>query len=195
MKSILRKIISRCAYFFRSVKYKRCFAEFGKHSDIIRPLRINGSKNIFIGNGVSVHKQAWLGAKNLTGSIPVLRIDDGAVIGDYAHIFATSRIHIGENVLIANFVYIADNVHGYEDIDTPIKQQSIIQKNDVFIGSGSWIGEHVSIIGASIGKHCVIGANSVVTKDIPSYSVAVGCPARVIKRYNTILKVWEKVES
>lgn len=50
------------------------------------------------------------------------------------------------------------------------------------IGEGSWIGENVCVCGANIGKHCVIGANSVVTKDIPDYSVAVGCPARIIKK-------------
>ena len=48
------------------------------------------------------------------------------------------------------------------------------------------------ILGASVGKHCVIGANSVVTKDIPDYCVAVGSPAVVVKRYNTINKKWEK---
>jgi acetyltransferase-like isoleucine patch superfamily enzyme len=61
------------------------------------------------------------------------------------------------------------------------------------IGEGSWLGENVCVIGASIGKHCVIGANSVVTKDIPDYSVAVGIPAKVIKKYNFNKCEWEKI--
>ena len=64
---------------------------------------------------------------------------------------------------------------------------------DVVIGEGSWLGEHVCVIGASIGKNCVIGANSVVTHDVPDYSIAVGVPAKVIKRYNFNSKQWEKV--
>lgn len=58
------------------------------------------------------------------------------------------------------------------------------------IGEGSWIGENVCVIGASVGRHCVIGANAVVTKDIPDYSVAVGAPARVIKKYNFNRGAW-----
>ena len=71
--------------------------------------------------------------------------------------------------------------------------QGVTQKRDVVIGNGSWIGEHVCIIGASIGRHCVIGANSVVTRDIPDYSVAVGSPAIVIKKYDFKLNKWIKV--
>ena len=79
------------------------------------------------------------------------------------------------------------------NLEVPIKEQGIIQKKDVYIGDGSWLGENVCVIGASIGQHCVIGANSVVTKDIPDYSVAVGSPAKVIKRYNPETKQWGKV--
>ena len=68
------------------------------------------------------------------------------------------------------------------DINTPIKEQDISIVSPVVIGEGSWLGENVCVCGASIGKHCVIGANSVVTNDIPDYCVAVGAPARVIKK-------------
>ncbi|HHQ4611724.1 MULTISPECIES: DapH/DapD/GlmU-related protein [Aeromonas] len=63
------------------------------------------------------------------------------------------------------------------------------------IGDNVWIGEGVSIVGASIGRNSVVGANSVVTHDIPEYSVAVGSPARVIKQYNFEMKRWEKVNA
>ena len=99
---------------------------------------------------------------------------------------------IDKNVLVANYVYIADNAHGYEDVSLPVKQQAVVQKNHVHIGENSWIGEHVCIIGANVGKHCVIGANSVVTHDIPDYCVAVGSPARVIKKYDFNTRQWVK---
>ena len=68
-----------------------------------------------------------------------------------------------------------------------------MQNGKVRIGSGSWIGENACILGVIIGKQCVIGANSVVTKDIPDYSVAVGIPAKVIKKYNFETQQWERV--
>jgi acetyltransferase-like isoleucine patch superfamily enzyme len=70
--------------------------------------------------------------------------------------------------------------------------QPIQQIHEVEIGEGAWIGENVCIIGASVGKGCVIGANSVVTKNIPDYCVAVGAPAKIIKRYSFELNEWLK---
>jgi acetyltransferase-like isoleucine patch superfamily enzyme len=63
----------------------------------------------------------------------------------------------------------------------------------VTIGDGAWIGENACVIGASVGKNAVIGANAVVTQDVPDFSVAVGVPARIIKRYNPSSQCWEKV--
>mgnify|MGYP001675646852 FL=1 len=65
----------------------------------------------------------------------------------------------------------------------PVSQQPVIFKGDVVIKEGAWIGENVSIIGACIGRNSVVAANSVVTKDIPDYSVCAGVPAKIIKKY------------
>lgn len=102
-------------------------------------------------------------------------------------------MHIHKSALLAEHVYISDNLHGYSNINVPIKDQPLTQLRDVNIGEGSWIGENVCIIGASIGKNSVVGANSVVTHDIPDYCVAVGIPAKVIKKYNLDSCLWEKV--
>ena len=170
------------------------FGHFGEHSYVKNPLHIIGEKNIRIGYNVHINERCWLAALPLTGEQSAeLNISDGVVIGDYNHIIATRSIVIEKKVLTANHVYISDNLHGYEDINTPIVEQPIKQLNNVVIGEGSWIGENVCIIGASIGKNCVIGANAVVTKDIPDYCVAVGVPAKVIKRYNLEKKEWEIV--
>jgi len=75
----------------------------------------------------------------------------------------------------------------------PILKQPIKQLPPMTIGDGTWLGENVCVLGVSIGKNCVIGANSVVTKEIPDYSVAVGAPARIIKKYNLNTNRWEKV--
>lgn len=93
---------------------------------------------------------------------------------------------IGEKVLLSPNVYITDCDHEYRNIDIPVIDQGIVQKGQtVSIGDGSYIGINTVIVGnVKIGKHCVIGANSVVTKDVPEYCVAVGCPARLIKKIN-----------
>lgn len=162
---------------------------------IERPLRIEHKKNIYLGANVCIASYCWLSANPKVAGIrdAKLIIGDGCAIGDYAHIYATKEIQLEKYVLLANYVYITDNLHGYEDINVPVIKQPIVQKQPVHIGEGSWIGEHACIIGASIGKHCVIGANSVVTHDVPDYCIAVGAPARVIKRYNFDAQKWEKV--
>lgn len=171
------------------------YGKFCLRTHIGRPLRIEHKKNIYLDNYVNIASYCWLAANPKTSESDEARliIKEGSNIGDFAHIYATNEIVIDKCVLLANFVYISDNIHGYEDINMPIICQPIVQKKTVHIGEGSWIGEHVCIIGASIGKHCVIGANSVVTKDIPDYCIAVGAPARVIKRFNFDNSMWEKV--
>lgn len=81
-------------------------------------------------------------------------------------------------------MYITDCDHEYRDINVPVIDQGIVRRGQmVSIGEGSYIGINAVIVGnVKIGKHCVIGANSVVTKDVPDYCVAVGSPARVIKK-------------
>lgn len=121
-----------------------------------------------------------------------LTIEEGVRIGHFNHIYCTGKITIERDVLTADKVYISDNVHSFEDITVPIWQQQVKQLNEVIIGRGAWLGENVCVIGASVGQGSVVGANSVVTKDIPDFCVAVGSPAKVIKRYNHSTKLWEK---
>lgn len=178
--------------FFKLI-YGGFFKKFGNRSKIVLPLSINGMKNISIGKNVYVAYKSWLAAVPHTGESKCeLIIGDGTCIGNFNHIYATKSIVIGENVLTADKVYISDNLHGYEDVSMPINHQLIKQIGNVIIGDGTWIGENVCVIGAKIGRNCVIGANSVVTKDIPDYCVAVGSPARVIKRYCFERKTWLK---
>ena len=166
---------------------------FGSHSFYDSPLRIDGAKNIFIGRKVCIQYKTWLGSTTICETPSRLVIEDGCTIGHFNHIYSTGSVVIHRNVLTADKVYISDNIHGYEDPSIPIKHQPIIQKKQVEIGEGSWLGENVCVIGASIGTHCIIGANSVVTHDIPDYSVAVGTPAKVIKQYNFETNHWEKI--
>ena len=190
---IIAKLRSLFIYPFR-------FKTFEKKSLILAPLSLDGVGNIHIGKHVIVQEQTWLAAVPLTQEEAngdrtcELHIGDESVIGHFNHIYATQSIIIEDHVLTADRVYIADNQHTYTSITKSIIQQPITQLHTVRIGQGSWLGENVCVIGANIGKHCVIGANSVVTKDIPDYSVAVGAPAKVVKQYNATTNQWEKVK-
>ena len=163
---------------------------FGHNSFIYKPLYVSVT-NIHIGDNVYVQYKSWLASESLTGNgEALLKIGNGCVIGHFNEIYSTHSIVIENHVLTADRVYISDNIHGYENIEIPILHQPIVQKKEVRIGEGSWLGVGVSVIGASIGKHCVIGSNVVVTKDIPDYCVAIGIPARIIKRYNPEVGKW-----
>jgi acetyltransferase-like isoleucine patch superfamily enzyme len=189
----IKRIIS--AIIFRLLYSKR-FKHYGKKTSLISPLNVIGYNNIKLYNNVYIGYKCLLAAMPLTGECEcLLEIGSGTNIGNFNHIFATKMIKIGNNVLTADKVYISDNSHNYENVSIPIKQQSIKQLNTVEIGDGTWIGENVCILGAKIGKNCVIGANSIVTKDIPDYSVAVGSPAKIIKRFCQKDSLWRLTDT
>jgi len=186
----IRRAIYRRAWW--ALNYWR-FKYLGRYSIIISPLKLQGTEKMKIGKGVRIEYKTWLGATPEVvgeGTDCCLEIGSGTAIGHFNHIYATRKIVIGKKVLTADKVYITDNLHGYEDIRIPIIEQPIRQIDEVFIGDETWLGENVCVIGAKIGKHCVIGANSVVTKDIPDYCVAVGAPAKVVKRYDPDSGKW-----
>jgi len=101
---------------------------------------------------------------------------------------------IGNNIIIAQYVVMSGLNHDYESIDLPISAQTI-NKRQITIDDDCWIGANVVITsGVKVGKHCVIAAGSIVTRDVPPFSIAAGNPARIIKQYNPEKKMWEKVD-
>lgn len=173
----------------------KAFKSFGKNVRIVFPLRIIGSKYITFENNTSLQYNGLLIVVNSINQNPELIIKEGATIGNMSHLVCSRKITIEKNALIADKVFISDNIHGYSNINEPIKSQDLVQISDVSIGENSWIGENVCISGASIGKNSVIGANSVVTNDIGDYTIAVGSPARAIKKYCFETNKWRKIDS
>lgn len=152
-----------------------------KPTTIFNEQYIHIGENTLIGPDISLSAGMVPGQECITN--PVVTIGDRCLIGRGSGIVGHFSIEIGDDVWTGHNVYITDQNHGYEDVSLPISKQSQPERA-VKIGSGSWLGYgSVVLPGVTIGEHCVIGANSVVTRDVPSYSVAVGVPARVIKRY------------
>ncbi len=175
------------------LKYGFKAKEFHYGSYIGKPLILNGIENISIGEKSYIQANGYIEAIPYTGeSSCEFKMGKKNRINFGAHIIATKSIVIGDCCEIAPYVYIADNTHTYENINVPIVLSPIKQLRPVTIGDGTWIGTRAVIIGCSIGKHCVIGANSVVKHDIPDYCVAAGIPARIIKRYDFGTKSWRK---
>lgn len=166
--------------------------EFKQTGDISigKGLILVGGKSIVIGNKTGFGKdgvlQAWHSYKGDLFT-PSLTIGDNCWIGDYFNISTISSITIGNGVLMGRWVTILDNAHGktdYESLKIPPCERRLYTKSDVKIDNNVWIGDKVTILsGVHIGEGAVVGANSVVTKDIPAYSVAAGIPAKVIKEH------------
>ena len=160
------------------IQAKRFQVQAGKNVYIGKHCSLKGKHHITLEDCVTVrpYAQIWSGG----GTV---RIGKGSEIGERCRISISNSLEIGKKVLLSPNVYITDCDHEYRNIDIPVIDQGIVQRGQsVSIGEGSYIGINAVIVGnVKIGKHCVIGANSVVTKDVPDYCVAVGSPARVIK--------------
>jgi acetyltransferase-like isoleucine patch superfamily enzyme len=138
-------------------------------------------RDTLIGQHVSLSAGMVPGQECITD--PVVTIGDRCLIGRGSGIVGHFSIEIGDDVWTGHHVYITDQNHGYEDLDAPISRQ-IQPERSVAIGEGSWLGHGTVVLpGARIGKHVVIGANSVVTGEIPDRCVAVGAPARIVRRH------------
>jgi acetyltransferase-like isoleucine patch superfamily enzyme len=189
------KSLEKIWYFlFKYPVYKISLGKLGRKA-WLKSTQIDGHKNIAIGNSVYINTGGWLAALPFEKETHArLEIGDGTYIGRYCHIYATSFIEIGKKVLMADKVYIADNLHSYMDVSLPVIDQPVKQTKKIYVGDGAWLGENVCIIGASVGKNSVVGANAVVTTDVPDYCVAVGSPAFIIKRYDFESKHWRKTD-
>lgn len=151
------------------------FAAAGRGGAIGRDVRITGDLTIRFGDRVALRDRVTLAGNG------VLTVGDQTAINQDCILTAMERIEIGADVMLAPRVYILDVDHEFDRRDAPIRAQGyrvapVAIEDDVWIGAGT-----VIIKGVRIGRGSVIGANSVVTRDVPPYSIAAGSPARVIR--------------
>jgi acetyltransferase-like isoleucine patch superfamily enzyme len=158
---------------------------FFSEARIIRqPSRVRGYKNMKIGKGFTTGQYCRIEANPGVGGGKTLIIGDNVQINDKCHFAAMVGVSIGDNVLVASNVFISDHDHGQfnrHDLSIPPADRELVCK-PVIIEKNVWIGENVIILkGVKIGESSIIAAGSVVTKDMPSFCLIAGVPAKVKK--------------
>ena len=176
------RAIVRNTYRMRHCKQ---FGHIGAKSYFIKPIFLTGTRNAYLGNGVNIWHSArfeviseWRGQ----AFTPKVVIGDNVVIGQEFHLTCAESVEIENGVVITGRVTITDITHCMSDINASALQQTIVTK-PVKICENAFIGMNCVILpGVRIGKHAIVGANSVVTKDVPDYSVVAGAPAKTLER-------------
>lgn len=171
------------------------FKNVGKGCSIRPILNVTHPEKINLGDDVSLGIFCWIGVNTSIKKSAKLSIGNRVHIGAGSMIIAADKIEIGNNIVMSERVTILDHYHDYQNADLPIIDQPIVSKGEIAIEDDCFFGINSVIMGqVRIGKHSVIGANSVVTRDVPAYSVVAGTPAKVIKKYDSRKKQWIKVK-
>lgn len=153
---------------------RKAFARGPMHGNVLQMLR---EGRLSIGEHAFFEPHVWL-----TSEAGRIDIGEGTFLNLGVMVAATDRVSIGAHTMIANGSLITDANHRFDDPDVPVPWQGFTSKGPVTIGDNVWLGANVVVTsGVTIGRRCVVGANSVVTEDLPSFSIAAGAPARVIR--------------
>jgi acetyltransferase-like isoleucine patch superfamily enzyme len=180
----------RTAAFLASAPYRVTLRHVGNNVVLSRGFSVNNPECVSIGDNVFFHEFCWLSMlvqNEQRGSLgiplaPRLNFGNNSYIGRFTTFACMQEITIGNDVMIADRVFVGDCFHGFMNRELPIKDQYLFSPGPVRIGDGTWIGINASIMpNVTIGRNCVIGANSVVTSDIPDFHVAAGSPARILR--------------
>lgn len=179
-----------CRFIMRAWKIGRTrivwgwrFSALGSRSVLGRSLQVNNPRVVDIGSRVTISDQFILAdlCPN-QGNVPKIFIGDGCIILYRFQCNAAQSVRIGRNVLIASNVLVTDSDHIIEPAGLPVTKNNKFITHPVVIEDNCWIGQNAAILkGVTIGQGSIVGANSVVTHNVPSHSVVAGNPARIIK--------------
>jgi acetyltransferase-like isoleucine patch superfamily enzyme len=151
------------------------FARWPLQGNVLEALR---EGRLEVGEGALFEPNVWITAPDRAR----VRIGAGTFLNQGVMVAAQELVEIGEHCMLANGCFVSDAAHRFDDPDKPVPWQGFTSKGPTRIGANCWLGAHVVVTsGVSIGERSVIGAGSVVTHDIPPFSIAAGAPARVLK--------------
>jgi acetyltransferase-like isoleucine patch superfamily enzyme len=154
---------------------RRAFARWPIHGNVLEALR---EGRLEVGPHTLFEPNVWI-----TAPAPArVRIGEGCFLNLGVMIAAVELVEIGDHCMFANGCFVTDGNHRFDDPDKPVTWQGFTSKGPTRIGDNVWCGANVVITsGVTIGHRSVIGANSVVTRDVPPFSIAAGSPARVLR--------------
>jgi acetyltransferase-like isoleucine patch superfamily enzyme len=154
---------------------REAFARWPLHGNVLEAL---DEGRLEIGAHVLLEPDVWITAPGGAR----IRIGEGTFLNIGVMVAAHELVEIGAHCMLANNCFVTDANHRFDDADKPITWQGFTTKGPTRIGDNVWLGANVVVTsGVSIGARCVIGANSVVTEDVPPFSIAAGAPARVLR--------------
>jgi acetyltransferase-like isoleucine patch superfamily enzyme len=202
MNFLKRKIVGYLSGFFHRIEPKyynknnSLGIKIGLNSFFEKPKKLDGPQYIEIKDNSSIGHSSWLGAFDKYSNqsfTPNIIISNNVRIGNYACITAINEILIKDGCLLSEYIYISDHYHGFDPmLNLSPKDQPLFSKGKVEIGENTFVGFRATILsGVKLGKNCVVGSHSVVTKSFPDYSMIAGSPARLIKTYDFENKQWK----
>ena len=160
----------------RELARRGAFARWPVHGNVLEAL-LEG--RLEIGEGTLLEPHVWLTAPDDAR----IRIGEGTFLNIAVMVASAGLVEIGDHCMFANGCFVTDANHRFDDPDSPITWQGFTSKGPTRIGDNVWCGANVVVTsGVTVGERSVIGANSVVTQDIPRCSIAAGAPAKVLRR-------------
>lgn len=163
------------------------------------PSYFRNAKNISFGRGFTCGYRCRIECIEHDGKLGTITFGTNVKIGDNVHVASASNVTFEDDVLLASNIFISDLDHGsyagdIQSSPVELPDDRILLSEPVYIGKRAWLGENVVVLkGVTIGEGSIIGANTLVNKDVPKNTIAVGNPMRLIKRFNDDTKKWEKI--
>jgi acetyltransferase-like isoleucine patch superfamily enzyme len=160
----------------REFMRREAFVRWPVHGNVLEAF---AEGRLQVGPGTLFEPHVWITAPGAAR----VRIGQGAFLNIGVMVASSGVVEIGDHCMFANGCFVSDASHRFDDPDVPVPWQGFTSKGPTRVGDNVWCGANVVITsGVTVGERCVIGANSVVTADLPPFSIAAGAPARVLRR-------------
>ncbi|MGX9785851.1 acyltransferase [Janthinobacterium lividum] len=192
------KMLKLIKNIIKSILYRPNLKKIGRRSYIHLPRSIKNKKFIEVGDGCHIGKSIIMEPISSHGEqifTPKISIGNNVYIGRNCQFFCVDAITIEDGCVLSEYIYLSDSAHGFDPAGGLIMQQNLESKGPIHIGKNTFIGYGVSMMpGVVLGKHCIVGINSVVTKSFPDFSMIAGSPAKLIKKYCEVSNEWISIK-